>query len=192
MSPSLSSPDTTGIVILALLVVIMVRRTYLLSQGTVYSGARIFGFGIFSTLIFVAFGASTIYIAVGTWGWVGLALVAPYAAVVLGAAWFVRPRVQALVKFERREDGRLYYRLPIIIPLLTLISFIARATAEIVLFGLTAFVTFALPTSAPLGTLVLLIAIDLLYGSSIGLLYGRGLGVRAAFVAGQAHEAPLQ
>jgi hypothetical protein len=130
-------------------------------------------------------------VAVGTWGWLGLALVAPYAGVVVAAALIARPRVQALVKFERRADQQLYYRLPIIVPVLTLVLFVVRAAAEIYLFGLNALVTFTFPTSAPLGTLVVLIAVDLLYGVSIGLLYGRGLGVRAAYLAGAAQEAPL-
>jgi hypothetical protein len=192
MSTPISGPESTGLVILAIIVLIMVRRTYLLSQGTPYSGTRVFAYGIFSTLLFVLFGAATIYIAVGTWGWTALALIAPYALVVTAAAWIARPRVQALVKFERRADGLLYYRLPVVIPVLTLVLFVARASAEILLFGLNAFVSFAIPTSAPIGTLLILIAVDLVYGGSIGLLYGRGLGVRAAYLAGPAHETPLQ
>jgi hypothetical protein len=191
MSDATSAPVTTGVFILALIVLLMVRRTYVLSQGTPYSPVRVFGYGAFSTILFVAFGASTIYVAVGTWGWIGLALIAPYAGVVVAAALIARPRVQALVKFERRADQQLYYRLPIIVPVLTLVLFIVRAAAEIYLFGLAALVTFTFPTSAPLGTLVVLIAVDLLYGVSIGLLYGRGLGVRAAYLAGAAREAPL-
>jgi hypothetical protein len=191
MSAPISSADTTGVFILAILVLILVRRTYLLSQGTPYSGARVFGYGAFSTFLFVIFGASTIYVAVSTWGWAALALLAPYAAVVVGAAWIARPRVQARVTFERRENGLLYYRLPVIIPVLTLVLFVIRATVEILLFGLNALVTFTFPTSVSAGTLVILIAVDLVFGSSIGLLYGRGFGVRDAYLAGPARETPL-
>jgi hypothetical protein len=191
MSPPVTGPETTGLIILAIIVLLLVRRTYRLSQGTPYSTTRVFGYGAFSTLVFVVFGASTIYVAVGTWGWTALALIAPYALVVLGAAWVARPRVQALVKFERRSDGQLYYRLPIVIPVVTLVLFVVRASVEVLLFGLNALVTFTLPTSVSVGTLVILIAVDLVYGSSIGLLYGRGLGVRAAYEAGPAHETPL-
>jgi hypothetical protein len=192
MSAPISGTETTGVFILVILVLIMVRRTYNLSQGTPYSGTRVFGYGAFSTILFVVFGASTLYVAVGTWGWAALALLAPYALVVVGAAWVTRPRVQALVKFERRENGLLYYRLPIVIPLLTLVLFVVRATVEILLFGLNALVTFTFPTSVSVGTLVILIAVDLVYGASIGLLYGRGFGVRAAYLAGPAQGTPLQ
>jgi hypothetical protein len=191
MSAPTSAPVTTGVIVLVLIALLMVRRTYALSQGTPYSPVRVFGYGAFSSFLFVAFGASTIYVAVGTWGWIGLALIAPYAGVVVGAALLVRPRVQALVRFERRNDQQLYYRLPIVIPVLTLVLFVVRASVEIYLFGLNALVTFTFPTSAPLGTLLILIAVDLLYGVSIGLLYGRGLGVRDAYLAGPALEAPL-
>jgi hypothetical protein len=192
MSASLSSSDLTGLFIVFLIVVLLARRTYALSQGTVYSTARVFGYGAFSSFLFIVFGASTIYVAVGTWGWVGLALIPAYADVVFAAAWIDRPRVQALVKFERREDNQLYYRLPVVIPVLTLVLFVVRVTAEGLVFGLNALFTFTFPTSLPLGSLVILIVADLVYGTSIGLLYGRGLGVRAAYLAGPAHEAPLQ
>ncbi len=191
MSASLSGPEETGVVVLVLIVALMARRTYALSQGTPYSPARVFGYGGFSTLLFVLFGASTIYVAVGTWGWIGLALVAPYAGVVVASAWFVRPHVKARVQFERRADQRIYYRLPILIPVLSLVLFVVRAGVEILLFGLAAIATFTLPTSAPVATLLVLIAVDLLYGISIGMLYGRGFGVRAAFEAGPALGAPL-
>jgi hypothetical protein len=192
MTASLSSSDLTGLFIVFLIVVLLARRTYALSQGTVYSPARVFGYGAFSSFLFVVFGASTIYVAVGTWGWDGLALIAPYAGVVLAAAWVARPRVQALVRFERRDDHQLYYRLPVVIPVLTLILFVVRVTAEAFVFGLNALFSFTFPTSLPLGSLLILIASDLVFGTSIGLLYGRGFGVRAAYLAGPGREAPLQ
>jgi hypothetical protein len=181
MSAPTSTPITGGVIVLAIIVLIMVRRTYALSQGTPYSPTRVFSYGAFSTVVFAVLAASTIYVAVGTWGLVGLALVAPYALVVVLAASVAEPRVRRLVRFEDQPDGRLFYRLPLVIPVLTMVLFLVRVAVEILLFGLTAFLTFSFPTSLPFGALLVLIAVDLLYGGSIGLLYGRAFAVRAAF-----------
>jgi hypothetical protein len=172
---------STGVIFLVIIVLVMARRTYALSQGTPYSAGRVFGYGAFSTALFALLAASTIYVAVGTWGMVGLALIAPYALVVLLTAWVAEPRVRRHVRFEERPDGQLFYRLPFVIPLLTLVLFAVRVTVEVLLFGVNAFFSFTFPTTLPLQSLLVLIAVDLVYGGSIGLLYGRAFAVRAAF-----------
>jgi hypothetical protein len=181
MTSPTPTPIAAGVIILAILVLFMARRTYALSQGTPYTPGRVFAYGGFSTLLFAVLAASTIYVAAGTWGPIGLALVAPYALVVLSAAWVAEPRVRRLVRFEEHPDGRMYYRLPLVIPIITMVLFLVRVTIEILLFGLTAFFTFSFPSTLPLGSLLILIAVDLLYGGSVGLLYGRAFAVRAAF-----------
>ncbi len=176
-----SSDLTSVVIVLALFVWIMARRTYAVTRGTPYSGTRVFAYGALSTAIFAAFGATTIYVAVGSWGSLAVALVAPYVAVVLSAAVVATPRVERLARFERRADGRLYYRLPVIVPVISLVLFLARIGVEIGLFGLAAFATFSVPSSLSTGGLLVLISFDLLYGVSVGILLGRGLGVRRAF-----------
>jgi hypothetical protein len=190
MSAPPSSAVETGVIVLAIIVLIMIRRTYALAQGTPYSGVRVFTYGIFSTLLFAVLAATTLYVAVGTWGLMGLALVAPYAAVPVAAAILVEPHVRSRVTFETRGDGQLYYRLPLIVPVLTMVLFLVRVSVEIGLFGLGALFSFTLPTSVPFATLLVLIAVDLVYGASIGLLYGRAFAVRAAFLA-RSEGAPL-
>ncbi|HXW67303.1 MAG TPA: hypothetical protein VEL82_05465 [Thermoplasmata archaeon] len=188
----LSTADTSAIVFLALIVLIMARRTYLLSQGAPYSTGRVFGYGGFSMVLFGYLAASTLYVAWTVWGDVAFALIAPYAGVVVGAALFAAPHVRRRVTFESRGDGRIYYRLPLLLPLLSLVLFVARVAAEIAMFGLASLASFAVPTSVSVTQLSVLIAFDLLYGSSIGLLIGRGLGVRSAFRArGKPEDQPL-
>lgn len=186
----ISSAEESAILFLVIIVLIMVRRTYALSQGTPYSTARVFGYGAFSMVLFALFAASTIYVATGTWGPVGYALVAPYLGVVVGSALLAEPRIRPLVKFEERAGPQLYYHLPIIVPILNLVLFVVRLGIELWLFGFSAITSFQFPTSLPLGALEILIAFDLLYGVSIGLLIGRGLAVHRAFLA-RPHETPL-
>ena len=188
---SAASQAAPAILVLALIVLLLARRTYRLTTGVLYSPSRLFSYGGFSAFLFVLFGTTTIYVAVGTWGPVAYGLVAAYAGVVVAAAVIARPRVERLVRFETRADGQLYYMLPIIIPALTLALFVVRVTAEVLLLGFQVLVSFTLPTSLPPPELGLLIAVDLVYGSSIGMLVGRGLGVLRAHAAYAARSTPL-
>jgi hypothetical protein len=188
---SLSSADTTALVFLVIIVLIMVRRTYALSQGTAYNPARVFGYGAFSSLLFVVFAATTIYVAVGTWGLVALALIAPYAGIVVASALVAEPRVRRLVKFEEHPNGQVYFRLPLIVPVLTVILFVVRVGIEVWMFGLNSIATFTLPTSLSVGALAVLIGFDLLYGVSVGLLFGRGFAIRGAYLARSKSGQPL-
>ncbi|HTW55996.1 MAG TPA: hypothetical protein VMG36_06080 [Thermoplasmata archaeon] len=190
MTASLSNADTTALLVIVLLVLFMARRTYRLSQGTPYSSVRIFGYGAYSTVLFAVLAATTIYVAVGAWGTIAFGLVAVYAAVGIAVGAVVIPRVRRVVQFEPHPDGRLYYRLPVIIPALSLVLFVVRVGVEIGLFGLASIATFSLPTSVSPGALYLLIGADLLFVGSVGLLYGRALGVRAGYAEFVAHRTP--
>jgi hypothetical protein len=178
-SPPAGSIETS-LIILVILVLVVARRTYNLVQGTPYSEPRLFAFGIFALIFFAAFAATTLYVAIGVWGSIAWALLGPYVLVVVAAAWLTAPRVRKVVRFERREGGRLYYRLPWVIPVLYLVLFVARLGIEVVLFGISSLFTFTLPTSLPIVLLATLIGFDLLYGASLGLLFGRGIGIRRA------------
>lgn len=179
---SLSQADVSAIVIIAIIVFYQARRTYALYQGTTYSTIRIFAFGTFTTIFFAFFAVETLYVAVSTWGSIALALIVPYAAIVVGFAFAIEPVVHRLVKFEDLGDGQVFYRLPIVVPLMTTVLFVIRVAVQIWVLGIASIATFTIPTSLPVDALVILIVFDLVYGISVGLLYGRGFGVRRAFL----------
>jgi hypothetical protein len=166
-----------AVLFLAIIVLFMVRRTIRLVQGTPYSAGRQFALAGFYLLLFVALAGGTIWVAASTWGTTGLLLVAPYAAAVIGAAFVAAPYVRRIVRFEQRAPGVWYYRLPWIVPALYVILFVVRLVLEVVLFGPGSLASFSLPTSVPTATLLVLIAVDLLYGASTGILLGRSFGV---------------
>jgi hypothetical protein len=172
-----------ALIFVAIFALILVRRMYALTQGTPYSTVRVFGYAGFSVAVFILLGATTFYVAIGTWGWGALGLLAPYAAVVVGSTLLVEPHIGRVVEFEERADGETYYRLPILIPLLSTILFIVRVGAELVLLGPNALFAFSQPSAVSPGLVALLVAIDLLYGVSVGLLIGRAIGVHRAFQA---------
>jgi hypothetical protein len=179
MSSAPPSALSTELIVVAIIALVLLRRTYGQLTGARYSSGRLFGFAGFYVLIFAIFGFGTIYAAIATWGSVAYALLVPYALVPIGVAFLATPFVERIVHFERRDDGQLYYQLPWHVPVLYLVLFIARIGAEIAVYGSSA---FNVPPPAPptVLDLVILVVVDLLFATSLGLLVGRGLGVYRA------------
>ncbi len=176
--PSPTGPDVTeGVVFLVLIVALLARRTYRLVTGVRYASDRLAVFAGFYVFLFAALAFTTLYAAVGAWGTVGGLLVAPYVAVPAAAAVLAEPYVRRIVRFEPRGDGHLYYRLPWLIPVLYLVLFVLRFGLELAIFGFALVTSFFLPTSIPVGLLLVLVGVDLLFGFSTGLLIGRTVGV---------------
>jgi hypothetical protein len=180
VSAPISASAESEIVLLALFVFIIARRTVLMVQGTRFSPPRLFTFAGLYILLFVALAFATLYAAVVTWGVDAYLLIAPYVAAPAVAALLVAPYVERNVRFEQRPDGQSYYRLTWHIPVLYLVLFVTRFAAEIVVYGPSS--AFSIPPPAPpsVAALVVLIAVDLLFAASLGLLVGRGIGVLRA------------
>lgn len=176
-----SSLESTALV-LALLVFFVVRRTVLGLRGAAYSPERLFAFGGFALVILSLCGSTTLYAAYGSWGLGCLVLLAPYAATVVATTTFTEPHVREVVQFETRGEGRVYYRLSWLVPVLYAILFTARIAVEFLVLGATSFGTITFPSTLPTPLLLTSIAFDLLYAVSVGLLLGRAFGVRRAYL----------
>jgi len=174
----------TTVVVLALFILLIARRTYRTLTGARYSAGRMFGFVGFAFAFFALFVTTTVYAALGTWGPVGWALLAPDGATACVVAAYTYPHVRHVVRFERRDDGTAYYRLPWLVPVLYLSLYTARLVVEVVVFGLSSLSSPSFPSSLPEGVLVIAAAFDVLYAVSVGLLFGRALGVRRAYLDG--------
>ena len=180
-----SSPPTSldsSLLVLALLVFFVVRRTLRVLRGAVYSAARLFAFAGFALAVFALFGSTTLYAAFGTWGPIAWGLLAPYGATVGTTVLLTEPRVREDVRFETRGAGEVYYRLSWLVPVLYLVLFIARLAVELLVLGIAPFGTVSFPSTLPTPLLVTSIAFDLLYAVSVGLLLARATGVRRAYL----------
>lgn len=178
MSAPPPSSLTPEIVLLVVFIAIIARRTILQVQGARYSVGRLFVFAAFYVLLFGALAFATLYAAVVLWGSNAYLLLAPYVTAPALGGYYAAPYVRRIVRFERRENGEWYYRLSWHIPVLYLALFTARIVAEIAVFGLAGVVITIPPPPPPsVAALVVLIGVDLLFGLSLGLLLGRGVGV---------------
>ncbi len=180
MSASTAANLAPTILVLVVIVLLLARRTYAMIQGAAYSSGRVFAYGGFYVFLFALLAASTLYAAYSLWGSVAFVLVAPYVATVVVVGLLATPYVRREVKFEQRGDGLWYYKLPWHVPVLVLALFIVRLGTELAIFGASAVTSFTLPASLPSSLIFVLIAIDLLFAVSVGLLLGRGLGVYRA------------
>lgn len=169
------------IVVLLFIVLLIARRTIRQVQGAPVSAGRMFGFAAFYVLLFVALAFGTLYAAVTIWGSNAYALLVPYVAVPAAAGYLAVPYVERVVRFEERGDGRWYYRLSWHVPVLYLALFVVRLVAEVAVFGLSdLLISFPPPAPGSVAALVVLVVVDLLFGASLGLLLGRGIGVYRA------------
>lgn len=179
--PAVPSALAPELFVLLIFVLILARRTYAQIQGAPYSVGRLFGFAGFYVLLFAALAFGTLYAAVATWGSIAYGFLVVYVAVPAVAAILAAPYVRRIVRFEQRGSGSWYYRLSWHVPVLYLTLFVVRIGAEVAVFGLSAFlITFPPPTPSSVAALVILIGVDLLFGFSLGLLIGRGIGVYRA------------
>ena len=172
---------------LLLIVLLIARRTVAQVSGARVSFARMFGFGAFYALLFVTLAFGTLYAAIGAWGPDAYGLLALYLAVPVAAGTLAVPYVERVVRFEERSDGRWYYRLSWHVPVLYLVLLLVRVGAEGAVCGLSGvLISFPPPSPPSVGALEVLGAVDLLFGASLGLLLGRGIGVIRAH---RAHRA---
>jgi len=176
-APNLSSV-APGAILLAVIILIIARRTIRQIRGAPYSVGRLVVFAAIYVLLFVALASGTLYAAVAAWGSNAYVLLAPYLAIPLVGVYLAAPYVRRIVRFERREGGDWYYRLSWHIPVLYLTLFTARIVAEIAVLGIAgAEPSFPPPPPPSVGALEVLIGVDLMFAASLGLMVGRGLGV---------------
>jgi hypothetical protein len=182
MSAGLPPGLTAAAVFLVLIVLVVARRTYRQIYGAPYSTGRLFVFAGFYVLLFGFLAFGTLYAAVALWGPDAFLLLVAYGAVPTAAAVLAAPYVERVVRFERRPNGAWYYRLSWHVPVLYLGLFITRIAAEIAIFGLSAvLISFPPPAPPSMAALAILMGVDLLFGLSLGLLVGRGVGVYRAY-----------
>lgn len=168
-----SNLDTT-LVVLAVIVLILVRRTYYILKGSVASPARLVGYSAVVSILF----ALTVSFGVGVLPYFDFAI---DGAVLLVAALLAVPYVRREVRFEQRPPStEWYYRLSPWIPLSYVALFVGRIGLLLAVLGPSA-LEF-LPVSTTLNPLdvYVLATVDALFALSTGLLIGRNAGVYLA------------
>ncbi len=173
MAPGTS--DTSIYILLAIIVLVFVRRIYYMVQGTRVQPARLVGYAVVYVALFL-FTVGLSDTGEPVYVYAIEAVVAVVAALL--SDWYVARHV---VLERRPPDNAWYFKLHPWIPILYVVLFIARVAISLEVLGANAF-DFA-PPSVPLSSfdLLLLEVVDILFAGSTGFLVGRSVGVYRAY-----------
>jgi hypothetical protein len=169
-SSSAGVPTETALFVLAIIILLVIRRIYRNFTGVKISEARTVGYTIF----YFAFGG--FFVATSFFEGISYLYAVPDVIVlILAAIWSYR-FADRRITFWRGQDGSLYYKGGIIIYLIYVVGLIARLAIDFVVIGpssLTFSFSGTLSGTALLGTTIT----DLLLMLGIGLLVGRNIRV---------------
>jgi hypothetical protein len=177
------SVDALGpsVVGLAVLLGLLGVRSYRLTRGAAYGPGKVFAFGVLALLLLIGYAGTTVGLAGEVWGGVAWVLVVPYGAVAVATAAVVVPYAHSRVRFEIEPGGKVLYRIPAFLSVTYIALFLVRLGLEVVLVGLPSLDALAMIGRLTPGSLGLLVGLDLVYCGSVGLLWGRALGVLRAY-----------
>jgi hypothetical protein len=181
MNPALSSSAIGAYVFVALLGLIILRRSYRMVQGAPISSVRLVAFPVVYVLLYVGelavigVGAAGTSVAVAFYAAFG----ADAALVVGGVLVSYRYTLRHVQIYQAPGSAAWSYRLNALLPVIYVALFFVRTGIETVLLNES---PFAFPTAAslvalPTVSLYLLFVVDALWGLSTGFLIGRSLGV---------------
>jgi hypothetical protein len=185
---NLTNADISTIIIVAIFVLLIGRRIVLMVRGAPVRPAQMVAFAVLFAALFVLALASS-FSQLPVWSYAVDVVVLVVAAI--GTAEYVRRRVVLDLR-----NGIWYYRLHIGIPVLYLVLFAVRLALDSVVLGIDPFAPPPPNAAALTGTaLGVIVAVDVLFAFSTGLLVGRTAGVLVAHRdrvrQGRAARAPL-
>lgn len=177
----LSSSDYTTIFIQVVIVLLIARRSYAMSQGVAFSRARLV---LLPILILILWGVSELE-SIFLTPWALPYLILLDVAIVAGTSLVFAPIAERMTSVGRDAAGNWTYRISFALAALFLLAFVARLALAVALFPSS--LQFGAPPSGypPGPQQVVLAMIDAIFSLSAGLLVGRSLGVLRKWSAAQ-------
>jgi hypothetical protein len=182
---SYTTAELTAIFIQVVIALLIVRRSYRMTQGVPYSATRLIALPI---LILILWGASELESILLT-PWALPYLVALDLAILVGTALAFAGVAQRMTQVYRGPSGSWSYRIGFSLAALFLVAFVLRLAVAVALFPSS--LEFGSPPggSPPVAQQVVLAVIDGLFSMSAGLLVGRSIGVHRKLQGAQASAA---
>jgi hypothetical protein len=174
---AVSSGDvSTTLFFVVILALIYTRRIVLSYTGTPVSGTRIALYSAFVGLLFT-FAVLTGYTLVPWY-------VYPVLAAALAGAFLVaEPYVRGRVVLEERSPGRWVYKLSPVVPLVYIVLFVVRLLLDLFVLNVDPLTYSYGSITVSSGAIWVLVAVDLLFAISTGLILGRNIGVYRVYAA---------
>lgn len=178
----LSSSELTAILIQAVIVLLIARRSYAMSQGVPFSRVRLL---LLPILILVLWGVSELE-SIFLTPWAVPYLIVVDVAILAGTSVGFAPVAERMTSVGRDAAGNWTYRISFTLAALFLLAFVARLALAVALFPSS--LQFGAPPSGfpAAAQQSVLAVIDAIFSLSAGLLVGRSLGVLRKWAAAQA------
>ncbi|MCI4346814.1 MAG: hypothetical protein L3K07_08725 [Thermoplasmata archaeon] len=181
----LSSAESTAILVQLVIVLLIIRRSYAMTQGVGYSALIL---GVVPVLLLVLWGVTELESTLLT-PWALPYLVAADLAILLVTAFLFTPVAERMTTVTRDATGVGSFRIGFSFAALFVGVFVVRFAVAIALFP--ASFEFGRPPGGypPAGQQLVVAAIDALFSMSVGLLIARSLGIRRKWASSRAPPA---
>jgi hypothetical protein len=181
MNPPISQGTVEALVFVAFIGFIILRRTYLLTQGVRVSVWRLVALPVVYVAIYAielgAIGYAGVGSSVADDLYISFAVDA--ALVVAGTFVAYGYTLRHVTLYHQEGDSEWSYRLGALLPVVYVVLFFVRVAIELVVLGESPFNAPTTQSSIGVSTVVLyfLFAVDALWGVSTGFLVGRSVAV---------------
>ena len=168
-----TSPELTAIVVQVVIVLLIVRRSYAMTQGVPFSSLRLV---VLPALILALWGFSELE-SIFLTPWALPYLIVLDLAILIVTALAFTPVAERMTQMQREPPGGWSYRIGFSLAALFVGAFVIRLTVALVLFPSS--LEFGSPPGGfpPMQQQVVLGVIDALYSVSAGLLVARSIGI---------------
>ncbi len=183
-----TSAELTAILIQVVIVLVIIRRSYAMTQGVPYSGARL---AVLPVLLLILWGVSELESVLLT-PWALPYLILLDLVILIGTSLAFSQVAERMTEVTHEPSGSWYYRIGFSFAALFVGAFVIRVTVAVVLFPSS--LEFGSPPGGfpPIQQQIVLGVIDALYSVSAGLLVARSIGIRRKWQAARASAASVE
>jgi hypothetical protein len=170
-----TSAELTSIIIELVIVLVIIRRSYAMTQGVPYSAIRL---AVLPALIVLLWGGNafeSIYLT----PWAVPYLIALDVAILIGVSYAFTPMAARMTHVERDSSGNGSFRIEFSLAALFVVAFVIRIGLAVVLFPSS--LEYGAPPGGfpPVQQQLVIAVIDAIFSLSAGLVVARSVGIRA-------------
>jgi hypothetical protein len=181
-----SSAELTAIAVQVLIVLLVIRRSYRMTQGVRYSVARLV---LLPILVLFLWGLIELESLLLT-PWAVPYLIVADLAIVVATTFGFAGVAERMTHVERRDSGEWWYQIGFSLAALFAVLFVVRLAVALVLFPSSLEYGSTPGGFPPLEQQWVIAVIDAMFSASVGLLLGRSLGIHRRVLKAEAATGP--
>lgn len=182
---SYTTPELTAIFIQVVIVLLIVRRSYAMTQGVPFSGVRLVALPALILILWILSELESVLLT----PWAFPYLIALDLVILIGTALAFTGVAERMTQIYREPSGGWSYRIGFSLAALFLGVFVVRLAIAVLLFPSS--LAFGSPPGGypPVQQQIVLGTVDALFSFSAGLLVARSIGIRRKWQGARASTA---